>query len=600
LRGSSTGLRARRQPARVGLRGAQLGVVAAAVAIAAAAVPAAGTAKPPDTGGLLPPGQAKKILDSVRQVAQETTQGVGQAPAVTAPPAAEPGKKPKPDKPPQAGGPKRSQPPAAAPSQSPPAPVVTAPAAPDVSSAPAAAPSAQRPETGARPRRRSTGQDRSGGSARRQPGRGDAAAEPGEADGGAVGGLDRTAPAPRAASDGRRDGERRARSDGPPSPDASPVVRTVRDIIETVPGWMKLALAALAASSLLLAGGYAVTALRARSLARQRRELLGEVGLLQRALLPAIPDDLGGLRTSVAYRPADGPAAGGDFYDVLPLPGQRVGFILGDVSGHGREALERTAFMRYTLRAYLEAGLEPRVALQVAGRVVGDGLGGDFATVLLAVHDPGDGSLTYAAAGHPAPILVHGDPFEPVIAGSSPPIGIGEPTGLRQTTVPLPPGTLACLYTDGLIEARTADGLLGRQRLERMVAELGEGATATDLLEHVATEAVAVRDDMAACLLSPTASVTSGGFRTEQLELSPDELAGPLPARFLIECGVERDARAGALAEAREASERFGGAVISVALGRRRTVEVLPRNLESIEAASLARAAGTGRASSAA
>jgi hypothetical protein len=469
-----------------------------------------------------------------------------------------------------------------------PATVATAPQA----AAPQLAPVAQRRTTSGQRRRRAR-RDSGGAGTRRQTSPRAAPALSRRISRGAAG-IAALAAVSRDAARARRRAERRAARPErrPVAEPASPVVRTVRDIIETVPGWMKPAIAALGLLSLLLGGGYAVTALRARSLARQRSELLGEVGLLQRALLPPIPDDLGALRASVAYRPADGPAAGGDFYDAIALPGDRAGFILGDVSGHGREALERTAFMRYTLRAYLEAGLEPRIALQVAGRVIGDGLGGDFATVLLAVHDPANGSLTYACAGHPGPIVVHGDPFEPVIAGSAPPIGIGERTGLRQTTVPLPPGALACLYTDGLIEARTADGLLGRQRLEQLVAELDPGATATDLLERVAAEADAVSDDMATCLLTPTASVTAGGFRTEQLELSADELEGPLPAGFLAECGVAADARAHALEEATRTSRQFGGAVIAVVFGSRRTVEVLPRNVESIEAASVSAAAG--------
>ena len=379
------------------------------------------------------------------------------------------------------------------------------------------------------------------------------------------------------------------RADSEPS---SPVIRTVRDIVEVVPDSVKLALAGLAALSLLLAGGYAFSALRVRSLARQRGELLSDVGLLQSALLPPVPDRVGALETSVAYRPADGLGAGGDFYDVLPLSGGRAGFVLGDISGHGRDALERTAFLRYTLRAYLEAGLEPRLALQVAGRVIGDSLGGDFATVLLAVHDPKRGSLTYASAGHPAPIVVGGPAFEPVLAGSSPPIGAGMRTGLRQTTLPLTPGVVACLFTDGLIEARTDEGLLGRERLAGMLAELGDDATASALIERVAAETSTVSDDMAVCLLSPTATVTTGGFRTEQLELSEEEAGGPLPGRFLEECRVAREARDQAEHELRDVVERFGGAVLSVTFGSRRTVEVLPRNVESIEVASRQAVAG--------
>ncbi len=374
--------------------------------------------------------------------------------------------------------------------------------------------------------------------------------------------------------------EAKATEQGPP------IIRAVPQFVNQVPSALKFALAVTGVLSILLALAGLVTTLRNRSLARQRRDLLQEVGLLQSALLPPVPDRVGGLRTSVAYRPADGPGAGGDFYDVLPLPGGRVGFILGDVSGHGRGALARTAFMRYTLRAYLEAGLEPRVALQVAGRVIDENLGGDFATVLLAVHDPETGSLTYATAGHPAPLVVGPQPHDPVTAGSSPPIGVGVRTGLRQTTVPLVPGSVAAMFTDGLLEARTEGGLLGRDRLEELLEELGDDATARGLVESVNKEARVMSDDIAAVVIQPTNAATAGLFRTEQLELTARELDSPLAERFLEACGVSDQEVQAAIYDARMIADRFGGVILHVVFGNRLRVEVLPRNVESIEAAS--------------
>jgi serine phosphatase RsbU (regulator of sigma subunit) len=429
----------------------------------------------------------------------------------------------------------------------------------------------------------------------------------GTADGGTAGEGAATDPAPGSVADstdgaggdassggaGSGAGGQAEKEDGPVRTVTKTVTREVERLVNYVPDGVKAALAALAALSILLGLGYLLAAVRARRLSKQRRELLQEVGLLQSALLPPVPDKVGALRTSVAYRPADGPGAGGDFYDVLALPGGRVGFILGDVSGHGRGALARTAFMRYTLRAYLEAGLEPRVALQVAGRVIDDNLGGDFATVLLAVHDPETGSLTYATAGHPAPIVVGPQPHDPVTAGSSPPIGVGVRTGLRQTTVPLVPGAVALLFTDGLMEARTADGILGRERLTELLDELGEDASARRLIESVAAQSNKLSDDMAAVIVSPTSGVTAGLFRTEQLELSARELEGPIARRFLEACGLPAYEVEDAEHDARLLAERFGGVVLHVVFGNRLRVEVLPRNVESIEAASRRVSAGT-------
>jgi stage II sporulation SpoE-like protein len=163
---------------------------------------------------------------------------------------------------------------------------------------------------------------------------------------------------------------------------------------------------------------------------------------------------------------------------------------------------------------------------------------------------------------------------------------VGTRTGLRQTSVPLPPGSMACFHTDGLTEARTAEGLLGRERLTELLRELGTGVTAAELLERVAAEAKSVPDDMAACLVTPTMGVTAGSFRVEQLELPAEDLDGPLAERFLTACDVPDVEKRRALGEARATANRYGGAVLQVVFGNRRTVEVLPRNVESIETAS--------------
>lgn len=392
------------------------------------------------------------------------------------------------------------------------------------------------------------------------------------------------APAPKAEPRERR-----------PEPSSPPVIRTVRDLVEVVPESVKMLLVAMAALSIVLGGGYLLTAARARRLSRQRSDLLQEVGLLQTALLPPVPETVGAVRTSVAYRPSDGPGAGGDFYDAMTLPGGRAAFILGDVSGHGRAALARTAFMRYTLRAYLEAGLDPRTTLKTAGRVIDDHLGNDFATVVVAVHDPRSGSLTYACAGHPAPIVVGPGRHEPVLAASSPPIGLGMPTGLRQTTLPLPAGSVACLYTDGLAEARTESSILGRPRLGDIVEELGRGVTAQELLDRVAREARLVTDDMATVILTPSSGVTAGGFRSEQLEVDAAEADGDLPRRFFDECGLDEHEAASAQAEALRLARSHGGAVLHVEYGiRGPRADVLPRNVESLEAAAQRAARAVG------
>lgn len=332
--------------------------------------------------------------------------------------------------------------------------------------------------------------------------------------------------------------------------------------------------ALLARAVSLLVGG------RTRRLARERSMLVENAGLLERALLPGVPERLGPLSASAAYRPADGPGAGGDFYDVFPLDSGRVAAIVGDVSGHGRAALERATLMHYTLRAYLETGLSPRAVLELADKVRAGGSEGQFATAVIAICDASQAILTYACAGHPPPIVLGPVAHEPVTVYSSPPIGLGMPTVLRQSTIALPAGSTAFLYTDGVVEARSEGSQLGRERLAELVKECGPEATAAELLDRVALEAGGTPDDMAACFMRPLEGATPATLRTEELELSGQAVA---PAeRFLLACGVGGAEAQAVARSAHEAVRRAGTAVLRISWTEAGvTTEVLPGDAEA-------------------
>jgi sigma-B regulation protein RsbU (phosphoserine phosphatase) len=175
--------------------------------------------------------------------------------------------------------------------------------------------------------------------------------------------------------------------------------------------------------------------------------------------------------------------------------GEMVAVIVGDASGHGRAALRRATLTHYTLRAYLEAGLPPRAVLELAGRVRTGEDDGEFATAVVALYDPAQVTLTYAWAGHPRP-LVQGPGLDDcaVTACSPPPLGgFGVPTGQRQTTVRIPAGGVACLFTDGVVEARIGADLFGRDRLAELVGRLGPEATARELVDTVRAQPISPR-----------------------------------------------------------------------------------------------------------
>ena len=304
---------------------------------------------------------------------------------------------------------------------------------------------------------------------------------------------------------------------------------------------------------------------RAKRLEARTATLLGDLHAMQAALVPEVPAQLAAEGVSVAYRPADGVAAGGDFYDVFELDRGQVALVLGDVCGHGREALERAALTRYTVRAYLQAGLQPRAALALAGRALGDSSAAHFATVVAGVYEPAEGRLTYACAGHPAPIFLGTGAPLPIELCCSPPVGAGLPTGRRQSSISLSNPSTVCFFTDGLTEARCEHGLLGTERLTQLLSDLGPQPRANELLRRVTEEANRTPDDMAACVLLAQGTGEPAP-RVEEVEVDRRSLEGEQVAGFLAACGMSDPEAQELLAQADQLLEDHLTAVLRIEL----------------------------------
>jgi hypothetical protein len=254
--------------------------------------------------------------------------------------------------------------------------------------------------------------------------------------------------------------------------------------------------------------------------------------------------------------------------------------IVGDISGHGRQALPQTTNVRFTLRTYLEAGSSPRASLQAAAGVLDRQLGDSFATVVLATYDPRERLLVYACAGHPAPLVIGDQPIAHLSSCSAPPLGVGQPTGTRETRVRLPGAATVCFYTDGVVEARRKGELYGRERLARAVLELGPHERATDLLDRIARESESHTDDMAACILRVPGPSEQPVLEREQIEVDGAEAGRERVLRLLLAAGVAADSARSVLASARRLVREHGRVVLDVDLmDTPPSVELWPQNL---------------------
>ncbi len=207
---------------------------------------------------------------------------------------------------------------------------------------------------------------------------------------------------------------------------------------------------------------------RVRSSERRQREA---AVTLQRSLLPQKLEQPDELRVAATYQPGGTDAAvGGDWYDVITLGAGRTAVVIGDVMGRGVRAAAVMGQLRTAVRAYARLDLPPHEVLQLLDGLAAEIDASQIATCVYAVHDPNEGQLHYASAGH-LPILVR-DADGSVRAGTDPtgpPLGTG---GWLHTSgsMPLEQGATALLYTDGLVERRDADIDEGIAALERAFA----------------------------------------------------------------------------------------------------------------------------------
>jgi serine phosphatase RsbU (regulator of sigma subunit) len=228
-----------------------------------------------------------------------------------------------------------------------------------------------------------------------------------------------------------------------------------------------------------------VTVFLARGFVRQARVALGRTELERRAqevlsqeelaprrwaerLAPEQLPELTGFEVGRVYQPGTGMMAG-DFYDVFRVADTRVAALIGDVTGHGIEA-SITAFQaKYLLRVYLRQFRDPAQALeQLNAQMSAMSNGEEFVSLVVVVFDTEAGTLRYTSAGHPASWLWHERELQPLRATG--PLLMLDPQGAYYSKeIPLEPGDLCLLYTDGLAEARDGEDQFGEDRVAQTI-----------------------------------------------------------------------------------------------------------------------------------
>ncbi|WP_447002644.1 SpoIIE family protein phosphatase [Saccharothrix isguenensis] len=268
------------------------------------------------------------------------------------------------------------------------------------------------------------------------------------------------------------------------------------------------------------------------------RRLRSTAEALQRPLLPPRLPELPGFDLAARYHPfGHDDQIGGDFYDAYTTPDGRHVLVLGDVCGKGPKAAAVTGLVRHTLWTAAQHSTEPDHVLSLVNQALLR-QNSPFCTLVYAVLDTSDRPtrLRIACAGHPLPLLRHGDGRITQLPVGGPVLGVLGEVRHEVMEVPLHPGDTLVLYTDGFTEG--AGGYRQRESqdlaavLDTFRLRTGADHPADEIAEALLTDArqwwgERLRDDMA--LLTLTAlPVTHGDQTDHQREFALDTDLPPL------------------------------------------------------------------------
>ena len=178
---------------------------------------------------------------------------------------------------------------------------------------------------------------------------------------------------------------------------------------------------------------------------------------LQQAIMPPDeqPVEAAGIDVAVRYRPVgEGHLVGGDWYDTLLLPSQDVLLVVGDVAGHGIDAVTGMVAARNSLRALAITGSGPGELLRMLNGVMCELTSGVVGTVVCGLYNPDTSVLRWARAGHLPPVLVRGHTACQLPLPGGVLLGMDPDATYEEAIQSLEPGDTLLLFTDGLIERR--------------------------------------------------------------------------------------------------------------------------------------------------